>query len=142
MRQSNEHDDQYVLEMPFMHAYEGYIADNFTMFVTLPSGASDIKVDLGFDDDKTVDITTDGLYFGTLDFLGRPQVRINVANANGMMHGKDFRIKFKLDTLAIAQKPLLLSAVIFGFMLVFIIVFRFQLPIDNETVAPTKSKVH
>jgi len=131
MRQSNDEGDLYVLEMPLMHAYDGYIADNFTMFVTLPSGASDITVELPAENGAS--ITTDGLFFGTLDFFGRPQVRINMSNVNGVLHAKDFRLKFKMDTWAIAHKPIQLSIVVFGFLLCFIVIFRFQLPIDNET---------
>jgi hypothetical protein len=112
-----------MLEMPLMHAYEGFIADNFTLTVTLPTGASDIKVEIP--DLTSFTYSTDNLYFGTLDFIGRPQVRINLNNANAVMHSKDFRLKFKMDMWSIIQKPVALSLVLFGFLFAFIVINRF-----------------
>jgi hypothetical protein len=38
--------DLFKLVMPIMHAYENILAENYTISVTLPLGATDIKVTL------------------------------------------------------------------------------------------------
>lgn len=49
----NQNENLYRLEFPFLHQYDVLLAENYTMEVILPYGASDIKFELPFDVDES-----------------------------------------------------------------------------------------
>jgi len=53
-----------------MHAFDKSIAENYVVKVTLPEGATNIRLELA--SDINPDSVELGKYFGTLDYFGRP----------------------------------------------------------------------
>lgn len=74
--------ENYVFNFTFLHNYENILAENYTLKVILPEGATNIVAHLPFE----VDSEERGLHFSTLDYLGRPVVIIKKNNVVSSIH--------------------------------------------------------
>lgn len=86
---------EYTLEVDFMHAWDKSLTEDYTVRVILPEGAHNIKLELPFHV-TGADITTEK-YFGTLDFFGRPALRIHQKNAVHDICDGLIRVKYEFD---------------------------------------------
>lgn len=80
----------YKLSIPYYHNYDVLLTEDYTVEVVLPLGATNIKVDLPFD----AEISTDGVSFNTLDYMGAPVVTIKSKNANSLLEKGDLTITY------------------------------------------------
>ena len=80
--------ENYVFNFTFMHDIEDILAENYTLKVILPEGATNIKVTLPF----KVDHQETGLHFSTLDYIGRPTLIIKKANVISSLHDDYFQV--------------------------------------------------
>jgi len=117
LKNSNDDHDVYSFNFTFLHNYDVFLAENYTVEVVLPFGATDIKLDLPFDG-----ITTHSeLEFSTLDFFGKPKLVIKKKNATSVLHEKNFQVTYRFEQKYMLVKPLALSITIFGFYFMAII---------------------
>lgn len=63
--------NQYLFNFTFLHDYDVLIAENYTVKVSLPYGATNIKVDLPFEVNY---LSTEEKFYDTLDFFGTPMI--------------------------------------------------------------------
>lgn len=68
--QDKKNPSLYILEVDFMHAFDKSITEDYVVKITLPEGATNIKLELA--SDINPDSIEMGKYFGTLDYFGRP----------------------------------------------------------------------
>ena len=54
---------------------------------------------------------------------------MTIVNANNIMHEHDLKVTYKVELQSMFVKPLLLAAVAFGFLMVFILSFRLEMPL-------------
>ncbi len=74
--------ENFVFNFTFLHDFDDIIAENYTLKVVLPEGATDIKVHLPF----SVDSEERSSLFSTLDYIGRPVVVLKKANVVSSLH--------------------------------------------------------
>ena len=116
-----------MLNTTFGFPFKEIIAEELTVRVILPEGASDIEYILPFDVDRT-EFEERSSY---LDVTGRPVVVFYKKNAVDF-HRKPFQVLYKMSQLRVLGEPLMLSGVIFGFLMLLIIYFRFNLKLDRH----------
>ena len=66
----SERDNMYTLEIPFLYNYDVLLAEDYTVEVILPYGATDITFDVPF----KIDSEEIGRSMLTLDFFGTPKL--------------------------------------------------------------------
>jgi oligosaccharyltransferase complex subunit alpha (ribophorin I) len=64
--------DRYFLNYTFDHDYSEILAENFTLRIILPEGATNVKVHIPF----AVDSMETSSYFSTLDYIGKTLITI------------------------------------------------------------------
>jgi len=117
--------NEYTLEVDYMHAWDRSLVEDYTVRVILPEGATNIRLELPFQV-TGADITLEK-YYGTLDYFGRPTLKIQKPNAvhdicNGLV-----RVKYQFDNQKmIYLEPLQLTALIFVLFIAMIVVSRTQ----------------
>lgn len=126
LKQKTLNQNEFQLTLPLLFTYQSIVAEKYNILVTLPTGAYNISVDFPYSYGVSIDTEYD-LWFGTLDIIGRPVVKIDMPNANSVLHKFDtFKINYKVDQFwSILIKPLGIVVVIFGFLICFLISFRF-----------------
>lgn len=125
-------DDQFTLEVDFMHAWDKSLSEDYKVRVILPEGATNIKLELPFQAHNGATISLDK-YFGTLDFYGRPMIIIDKPNAvhdicNGLM-----RVKYNFAQNSMLLEPVQLFGMIFCIFLAIIIFYNVELDLENKT---------
>jgi len=81
---------------------------------------------------KDAQISTDGKYFGTLDFWAAPVVTIHLKNANSLLHQQDFSVTYTMPAHMLLMKPLFLSGVIFAMLMFMLISSRVDLSLADS----------
>jgi oligosaccharyltransferase complex subunit alpha (ribophorin I) len=104
------------------------LAENYTLKVILPEGASSIKVHLPF----AVDSLDESLYFSTLDYIGRPQLTIKKTNVISSLHKESFQVSYEMSANALLIEPLYVIAFFFTCFLSAIIYTRVDLSFRDE----------
>ena len=85
--------DLYTFEFDFLHNYDVLLAENYTVEVILPFGASDFVIDTPIDYDS---YHLEKSYL-TLDFAGTPKLVIKKFNAFDFEHGQKVRITYRFN---------------------------------------------
>ena len=85
--------DLYTLEFDFLHNYDVLLAENYTVEVILPFGASDFVIESPVEYDS-FHVEKSWL---TLDFAGTPKLVIKKNNAFDYEHGKTMRITYRFN---------------------------------------------
>jgi oligosaccharyltransferase complex subunit alpha (ribophorin I) len=80
--------NRYIFNYTFDFDMSNILAENYTLKINLPEGATNIKVHLPFD----VDSMEEGLYFSTLDYIGRPSITIKKSNVYSSLHKQPFQV--------------------------------------------------
>lgn len=120
---SLDRDDYYTLEIPFLHNFDVLLAENYTVEVILPYGASEITFDIPFDiDSSSIEKST-----LTLDFFGTPKLVFKKSNVFSHLHAKNIKVSYKFDERYNLVKPVGLSLTIFGFFILAIFFSRISL---------------
>ena len=88
------------------------------------------QVNLPFAPDS---VDTNGSSIGTLDFWSAPVVTIKVKNANTLLHEKDLVVTYNMPSNMMLAKPIFLSLVIFGMLLIMITLSRVDLSLVDES---------
>jgi oligosaccharyltransferase complex subunit alpha (ribophorin I) len=95
-----------------MHAWDKSLTEDYTVKVILPEGAHNIKLELPFHV-TGAEISMEK-YFGTLDFFGRPAIRINKSNAVHDICDGLIRVKYDFDnSTQLLIEPIQLTGLIF-----------------------------
>jgi oligosaccharyltransferase complex subunit alpha (ribophorin I) len=102
--QSPLNKNEYTLEVDFMHSWDKSLTEDYTVRVILPEGAHNIKLELPFHVTGS-EITTEK-YFGTLDFYGRPTIRIVKPNAVHDICDGLIRVKYEFDSNTMMIEPI------------------------------------
>lgn len=74
--------DFYMFNFTYLHAYDVLLTEDYTVEVTLPYGAHDIKAILPFDMKEQYIVDS----FSTLDFFGRPKLVLKRSNVHFSLH--------------------------------------------------------
>jgi oligosaccharyltransferase complex subunit alpha (ribophorin I) len=77
---------RYIFNYSFVPDFDEFLAENYTLKVILPEGATNIKFHLPF----SVDSVENGLHFSTLDYIGRPSITITKNNVHKLIHNEAF----------------------------------------------------
>jgi oligosaccharyltransferase complex subunit alpha (ribophorin I) len=110
---------RFIFNYTFDQDFSDILAENYTLKVILPEGATNLKVHLPF----AVDSVEHELYFSTLDYIGRPQITIKKANVISSLHKQPFQVSYQMSSQGLLIEPLyvicfffvcLLSAIIYG----------------------------
>ncbi|KAL4511992.1 hypothetical protein ABPG72_012837 [Tetrahymena utriculariae] len=104
--------DGFVLKQLFSIPFNDLLAQDYELKVILPEGATDIKSELPFSVDSQYTENT----FSYLDTNGRPTLVFKKKNVIDF-HNQYFYVHYKLSTINLIKKPLL----IFGAFLIFFI---------------------
>ena len=93
---------RFIFNYTFDHDIADILAENFTLKVVLPEGATNIKVHLPF----AVDSIEQGLHFSTLDYIGKPMITIKKDNVLSQLHKQPFQISYDFSTQGLLIEPL------------------------------------
>jgi hypothetical protein len=90
LSRSLEDENLYSLEFDFLHNYDVLLAENYTVEIILPYGASDFKIETpveyeSFHVEKS---------FLTLDFFGTPKLVLKKSNAFSHEHTQKVRVTY------------------------------------------------
>ncbi|KAJ3414224.1 hypothetical protein HDV05_006841 [Chytridiales sp. JEL 0842] len=130
----NKKSGRYVLQVPFAGSVANVTVENVVFKMVLPEGATDVKVALPFKVDKE----THTVSYSNLDTVGRPTVILEKSNVVDE-HGLPVQISYNLDTAALIRKPLAVSAIIFGLLVLGMIANRLDLTLVHD---PRKEKIN
>jgi oligosaccharyltransferase complex subunit alpha (ribophorin I) len=81
---------RYYLNYTFDHDYSDVLAENFTLRVILPEGATNVQVHLPF----AVDSMETSAYFSTLDYIGKTLITITKKNVHSLLHKQPFQVSY------------------------------------------------
>ena len=105
LSQSTTDPEFYRLVVPFYHSYDTLLTEDYTVEVTLPNGAKNIKVSFVYLNLVQVhvpfevdEINYDGKSYGTLEFWPSTKVSIKLKNANSLLNAKDFAVTYTLPS--------------------------------------------
>ena len=117
----NEKDsNQFVFTTQLSHQFEGITAEDFTLKIILPEGASNIHVNLPFE----METTTRNVY-RYLDMRGgRTEIELRAKNIHRQYHNKDITITYRLTALDLWFKPFLVIFYTFAVFLFLIAVLN------------------
>jgi hypothetical protein len=109
-----------VFNYTYLHDYDVLMTENYTLEVTLPYGARDIKMDVPIEiDSYTVESNS-----GTLDFFGKPKLVVRKLNVHYSLHNVNFSVTYRYDPKYMLIKPLVFSGVVFMVYLLAIVLQR------------------
>lgn len=109
-KNEEENGGRFVFNYTFDFDIADILAENFTLKINLPEGATDIKVHLPFE----VDSIDEDKYFSTLDYIGRPQITIKKSNVFSSLHKKPFQVTYELSTQGMFIEPFYVIAFFFA----------------------------
>jgi oligosaccharyltransferase complex subunit alpha (ribophorin I) len=124
----NNNDNRFVFNYTFDHDLADILAENYTLKVILPEGATDIKVHLPF----SVDSVDHSLYFSTLDYIGRPMITMKKDNVHSSLHKQPFQVSYKMSANGLLIEPLFVIAFFFVVFVSCIMYSRMDLSFKNE----------
>lgn len=124
--------NEYTLEVDFMHAWDKSLSEDYTVRVILPEGATNIKLELPFQ--VTGADVTMGKYFGTLDYFGRPEIKINKLNAVHEICDGPIRVKYEFEKATFYLEVFQLAGLVFLVFLFLIIASRLELNLESKKV--------
>jgi oligosaccharyltransferase complex subunit alpha (ribophorin I) len=88
---------EHTLEVDFMHGYDKSLTEDYTVKVILPEGASNIRVIMPTGCGITNENLSMGKFFGTLDWFGRPELKIVKKNVVHDLCDDTLRVKYTFD---------------------------------------------
>lgn len=116
-----------------MHAWDKSLSEDYTVRVILPEGSTNIKLELPFQ--VTGAEVTMGKYFGTLDYFGRPEIKINKLNAVHEICDGPIRVKYEFDnSTTFYLEPIQLAGLVFLVFLSLMILSRLQFNLHSKKV--------
>lgn len=116
-----------------MYNYDILLAENYTLEIILPYGASDFSIDLPFD----IESNKIGQSVSTLDFFAKPKLILKAKNVFSHLHAKPLKLSYKFDeTTGLLIKPLATATLIFVFLLMTIAAARIKFSfLQSESAA-------
>jgi oligosaccharyltransferase complex subunit alpha (ribophorin I) len=121
-----------------MHAYDKSLTEDYQVKVILPEGATNIQVELvGLIEPDSIDV---GKYFGTLDYLGRPEIIIKKKNAVHEICDSTLRVTYTFDNAKdLYLEPICLFGLIFSLYMLAIIYARVGFTLEKNTSEKEKT---
>ena len=114
LRRGEADSSQFHLEIDFLYNYDILLAENYTVEIILPYGASDFEIDLPFD----IESTQISHSISTLDFFAKPKLVLKTKDVFSYLHSKPLKLSYKFDeTTGLLIKPLATASLIFVFLL-------------------------
>lgn len=129
LTRSTEDADLYTFEFDFLYNYDVLLAENYTVEIILPYGATDFKIDTLIEYDS---FHVEKSY-STLDFSGTPKLVIKKFNTFDYEHGKKMRVSYRFNQSYMLIKPFVLSLTVFAFYLLAIISNRITLSFNEKS---------
>lgn len=111
----------------FDHDFNDILAENYTLRVILPEGATNVKVHLPF----PVDSMKTGSYFSTLDYIGKILVTIRKENVHSLLHKQPFQVSYDFSYQAMFIEPAYVIVFFFACFVVAIVSARLDLNLDE-----------
>ncbi len=111
----------------FDHDFNDILAENYTLRVILPEGATNVKVHLPF----PVDSMETGSYFSTLDYIGKILVTIRKENVHSLLHKQPFQVSYDFSYQAMFIEPAYVIVFFFACFVVAIVSARLDLNLDE-----------
>ena len=106
---------EHTLEIDFMHGYDKSLTEDYTVKVILPEGSSNIRVIMPSGCGITNEHISIGKYFGTLDWFGRPELKIHKTNVVHDLCDDTLRVKYTFDNSKdLALEPICMFAMLFS----------------------------
>lgn len=118
---------RYFMNYTFDHDFNDILAENYTLRVILPEGATNVKVHLPF----AVDSMETGSYFSTLDYIGKTLITIRKQNVHSVLHRQPFQVSYEFSDQAMFIEPMYVIVFFFACFLVAIISARLDLNLDE-----------
>jgi oligosaccharyltransferase complex subunit alpha (ribophorin I) len=115
------------LNYTFDHDFNNILAENFTLRVILPEGASNVKVHLPF----SVDSMETSSYFSTLDYIGKTLITIKKKNVHSLLHGQAFQVSYDFSDQAMFIEPMYVIVFFFACYLAAIVSARLDLNLED-----------
>ena len=129
---------EHTLEVDFMHGYDKSLTEDYAVKVILPEGAQNIRVILPSGCGITEENISMSKFFGTLDWFGRPQVKISKKNAVHDLCDDTLRVKYTFDNSKdMALEPICMFSMVFSLFIICMILTR----IGFDTGVPNKKIV-
>jgi hypothetical protein len=88
---------EHTLEVDFMHGYDKSLTEDYAVKVILPEGAANIRVIMPTGCGITNENLSIGKFFGTLDWFGRPEIKIEKKNVVHDLCDDTLRVKYTFD---------------------------------------------
>jgi oligosaccharyltransferase complex subunit alpha (ribophorin I) len=120
--------DRFIFNYTFDHDLSEILAENFTLKVILPEGATNIKVHIPFE----VDSIESGLHFSTLDYIGKPLITIKKDNVVSQLHKQPFQVSYDFSSQGLLIEPLYVIVFFLSCFLVAILYARIDLSFKDE----------
>lgn len=121
LKNTNEH----TLEVDFMHGYDKSLTEEYSVKVILPEGAKNIRVIMPSGCGITQENIEMGKFFGTLDWFGRPQVKISKSNVVHDLCDDTLRVKYSFDNSSdMALEPIIMFAMLLSLFIISMILTR------------------
>lgn len=96
--------DSYTFKINLSHPYNDIVAENFSLSIVLPEGATDIDLQLPFE----VDSVERSTVYKYLDLRGRTNITLKRRNVMEKYHDKFITVTYKLSAFDIYLKPVIL----------------------------------
>jgi oligosaccharyltransferase complex subunit alpha (ribophorin I) len=131
--QNKDRPEEHTLEIDFMHAYDKSLTEDYQVKLILPEGAQNIRVELP--STLEPDSISEGKFFGTLDYFGRPEVIIRKKNAVHEICEGMVRVTYTFDNHRdLYLEPLCVFALLFALYLIAIIYSRLGLTLESKAL--------
>ena len=133
----------HTLEVDYMHAYDHSLTEDYTVRIILPEGAENIELELPGALENTIGSIEMGLFFGTLDYFGRPQITIRSPHAVHELSDDIIRVKYTFNNSRdLYLEPICVFGLILCLFLAAIIYDNLGLDLEKKSaVAEEKAKV-
>ena len=118
---------RYYLNYTFDHDLSDILAENFTLRVILPEGATNVKVHLPF----AVDSMETSSYFSTLDYIGKTLITITKKNVRSLLHKQPFQVSYDFSDQAMFIEPMYVIVFFFACYIAAIVSARLDLNLDD-----------
>jgi oligosaccharyltransferase complex subunit alpha (ribophorin I) len=129
--------NQFILRIPFIdHIFDNSVIDEAVIRVTLPEGATDVKLRLPY----SITRERDEIRHTYLDTLGRTVIVLRKSNLVEN-HIQDFEVHYTFNRILMLQEPLLIVSALFLLCVMVIIYVRLDFSLTKNPVKESAHKV-
>ena len=119
---------RYFFNYTFDHDLSDILAENYTLKIILPEGATNVKVHIPFE----VDSMETSPYFSTLDYIGKTLITIKKNNVHSQLHKQPFQVSYDFSDQAMFIEPMYVIVFFFACYLAAIFYARIDLSFKDD----------